>query len=103
MVITLLTLYITDNTKWSVLNCLKYLEAHVQHTSDSKEDIIDTFTRTFEKISNFTSTLSGLKRKAKKLANKVEEKFQRKEIVDFFEVLDQILKRCYDKNRAVNI
>src|SRR5438128_1662582 len=79
----------SDNTEWSVLNCLKYLEERVQYTSDSKEDIIDAFARAFEKISTSTAMLSGVKRKAKKLANKVEEKFQRKEIVDFFQVLDQ--------------
>jgi len=79
----------SDNTAWSVLNCLKYLEEHVQYTSESKEDIIDAFARAFEKISTSTAMLLGVKKKAKKLANNVEEKFKRKEIVDFFQVLDQ--------------
>ncbi|RGB40870.1 hypothetical protein C1646_752848 [Rhizophagus diaphanus] len=84
--------YNSDNMEWSVLNCLKYLEARVQYTTDSKEDIIDAFARTFEKISNSTAMPSGVKRKAKKLANKVEEKFRRKVIVDFLKFWMKILK-----------
>ncbi|CAI2193073.1 15550_t:CDS:10, partial [Funneliformis geosporum] len=99
--------YNFDNTEWCILNFLKYLEARVQYTSDSKKDIIDAFARTFEKISNSTAMLAGIKRKAKKLANNLEEKFQRKEIVDFFKVLDQNfemrqeerdLENSFDKN-----
>ncbi|CAG8530214.1 8051_t:CDS:10 [Funneliformis caledonium] len=86
--------YNSDNMEWSVLNCLKYLEARVQYTSDSKEDIIDAFARTFEKISNSTAMLSGVKRKAKKLANKVEEKFRRKEIRQE----ERDLENSFDKN-----
>ncbi|CAG8638676.1 13147_t:CDS:10, partial [Funneliformis mosseae] len=42
--------YDFDQTEWSVLNCLKYLETHLQYISDSKKDINDAFARTFEKL-----------------------------------------------------
>ena len=62
--------YDSDHKEWSVLNFLNYLEARLQYTSDSKEDIIDALARTFEQISNSTSILSGIKKKAKKKSYK---------------------------------
>ncbi|CAG8646773.1 402_t:CDS:2, partial [Paraglomus occultum] len=67
-----------------------------------KDNIIGAFERTFDEISNSTSLLSGIKKKAQKLASKVEEKFQRKEIVDFFKVLDSKFEMRQGEHDLVN-
>ncbi|CAG8574688.1 14905_t:CDS:2, partial [Acaulospora morrowiae] len=80
--------YNSDPMEWNILNCLKYLEEHVQYTSDSKKDIVSAFVKTFKQISNSTALLPGVKKKAQKLCKNAEETFQRKEIDDFFKDLD---------------
>ena len=79
----------SDPTNWSALNCLQYLENRIQFTSDSKQDILDAYMNTFEKVKDSTITNIGSRNKAKKLYNNAKETFQRKEIDDFFKDLNQ--------------
>lgn len=79
----------TDHTNWSALNCLQYLENHIQFTSDSKQDILDAYIIIFGKVKDSTITNIGSRNKARKLYHNAKETFQRKEIDDFFKDLDQ--------------
>lgn len=85
--------YITDSDykDWNVLNILNYLKDHnhLQFTSDSKQEILSAFTRVFKKISESCNVNSRITKKAKKLYDNVRETFQRREVTEFFEKVDQ--------------
>lgn len=88
-----ITTYITDSDykDWNVLNCLNHLKDHnhLQFTSDSKQEILEAFTRVFKKISEYYNVNSRAANKAKKLYNNISATFQRREITEFFEKIDQ--------------
>ncbi|CAG8645169.1 1421_t:CDS:2, partial [Paraglomus occultum] len=76
-------------------------------TSDSKQEILDAFIIAFGKISESDIVKSRTTTKAKKLYNNARETFQRREIIEFFEKLDQEfdarqnereLERSFDRN-----
>ena len=90
--------YITDSDykDWNLLNCLKYLKEHIQFTSDSKQEILDAFTRAFKKVSESDTVNSRTINKAKKLYGNICETFQRREITEFFKNLDQEFNEVND-------
>ncbi|CAG8609333.1 6330_t:CDS:2 [Paraglomus occultum] len=78
-----------DYKQWSVINYLRYLNDRVEFSSDSKHDIMSAFMRKFKKASKSNAILAGARQKATRLCTSVEGVFQRKEIIDFFEEMDQ--------------
>ncbi|CAG8752227.1 16728_t:CDS:2, partial [Rhizophagus irregularis] len=57
-------------------------------TSDSKQDILYALIKTFKKVSDSSIVKNGVKRKAKKIFDSIEDTFERREIGEFFEQLD---------------
>ncbi|CAG8614062.1 11431_t:CDS:2, partial [Acaulospora morrowiae] len=80
----------SDPTDWNALNCLKCLKDNddLDFTSDSKQDILDAFIKTFKKVIDSPIVHNGAKRKAKKIFNNIKDTFERREIDEFFEELD---------------
>ncbi|CAI2176655.1 19228_t:CDS:2, partial [Funneliformis geosporum] len=80
----------SDPVDWSILNCLNCLKDNddLIFTSDSKQDILYAFIRTFKKIIESSFAQSGAKKKAKKIFDSINDTFERREIREFFEELD---------------
>ncbi|PKC54796.1 hypothetical protein RhiirA1_429788, partial [Rhizophagus irregularis] len=73
-----------------ILNCLNCLKDNddLMFTSDSKQDILYALIKTFKKVSDSSIVKNGVKRKAKKIFDSIEDTFERREIGEFFEQLD---------------
>ncbi len=82
--------YGSDPIDWNALNCLKCLRDNddLKFTSDSKQDVLDAFIKTFQKVVDSPIVHNGAKRKAKKIFVNIKDTFERREIDEFFEELD---------------
>ena len=92
---------VSEHEDWNILSCLNHLKDHhhIQFTSDSKEEVLDAFISVFKQISESDTANTRTKRKAKTLYNNAHETFQRKEIIEFFEKMDQefdaVINLCF--------
>ncbi|CAG8652785.1 9393_t:CDS:2 [Paraglomus brasilianum] len=93
---------------WNALSCLNHLkDHHIQFTSDSKQEVLDAFMNAFKEISESDIVKSRTTSRAKKIYNNAHDTFERKEIIEFFEKMDQEfdarqnereLERSFDRN-----
>jgi len=96
--------HLTNYSKWNILEALQFLSETIDFTSESMNDIAETFRRQLEALSNDSNILSTAKSKAAKICVNLEETLKRLDIKEFFESQDlEYAQRRYKNNVVLSV